>query len=222
MVALFARHTTGAGQIVDSAIYRGRPGGDGVPPAGLGGRRDPRRRPVPCSGHRTEQHLPERGRRRRAHRGRTSDTVFERLCEPWASPSSPPTPVRRPRRPGEQARTEFDTIIADWAAQRQPADISPPLSRRRRTGGLTYTVADVLADPQLQSPPGRIARSPGTNASSSEYAKGPGVVPELSDTPGPSCAGRGRPGQHNDEVYGRATRHRARRDRLAPRRRVVL
>lgn len=86
-----------------------------------------------------------------------------------------------------------------WAAERQPADIIATLSAAGVISGPINTVAEVVADPQLQAR-GMIADH--FDERIGRNVKGPGVVPVLSDTPGTiRNAGSATPGQHNDEVY---------------------
>ena len=128
------------------------------------------------------------------------DTVFRRLCAAMGQPelagdSRFVDHVARGRN-----QDELDTIIGDWAAQRQPDDIIETLSAAGVISGPINTVAEVVRDPQLRARgmlvehyDERIGRN----------VLGPGIIPVLSETPGGvRNAGPARPGQHNDEVYG--------------------
>ena len=127
------------------------------------------------------------------------DTVFRRLCGAMgqlelANDDRFANHVARGRN-----QDELDKIIGAWAAERQPADIIATLSDAGVISGPINTVAEVVADPQLQSR-GMIADH--WDERIKRNVKGPGVVPGLSDTPGTiRNAGPARPGQHNDEIY---------------------
>jgi formyl-CoA transferase len=127
------------------------------------------------------------------------DTVFRRLCGAMGQPelATDDRFVNHVARGRNQ--DELDKIIADWAAQRQPADIISTLSQAGVISGPINTVAEVVTDPQLQSR-GMIADH--WDERIGRNVKGPGVIPVLSETPGTiRKAGSARPGQHNDEVY---------------------
>jgi len=127
------------------------------------------------------------------------DTVFRRLCGAMgqlelANDDRFANHVARGRN-----QDELDKIIGAWAAERQPADIIATLSDAGVISGPINTVAEVVADPQLQSR-GMIADH--WDERIKRNVKGPGVVPVLSETPGTiRNAGPARPGQHNDEIY---------------------
>jgi formyl-CoA transferase len=127
------------------------------------------------------------------------DTVFRRLCTAMGQPELATderfaTHVARGRH-----QDELDKIIGAWAAERQPADIIATLSAAGVISGPINTVAEVVADPQLQFR-GMIADH--WDERIERNVKGPGVVPVLSQTPGTiRNAGPARPGQHNHEIY---------------------
>ena len=74
-----------------------------------------------------------------------------------------------------------------------------PSATTAPSAGPINTVAEVVADPQLQAR-GMIADH--WDERIGRNVKGPGVVPVLSESPGTiRNAGSARPGQHNDEVY---------------------
>jgi formyl-CoA transferase len=128
------------------------------------------------------------------------DTVFRRLCTAMgqaelATDDRFANHVARGRN-----QDELDKIIGDWAAERQPTDIISTLGAAGVISGPINTVAEVVADPQLQSR-GMIADH--WDERIERNVKGPGVVPVLSETPGTiRRGGSARPGQHNAEVYG--------------------
>lgn len=127
------------------------------------------------------------------------DTVFRRLCEAMDRPELSTDERFSNHAARGRNQDELDSIIGSWAAERQPAEIIATLSQAGVISGPINTVADVVADPQLQAR-GMIADH--WDERIGQNVKGPGVVPVLSATPGTiRCAGSARPGQHNDEIY---------------------
>lgn len=127
------------------------------------------------------------------------DTVFRRLCEAMDRPELSTDERFSNHTARGRNQDELDSIIGSWAAERQPAEIIATLSQAGVISGPINTVADVVADPQLQAR-GMIADH--WDERIGQNVKGPGVVPVLSATPGTiRCAGSARPGQHNDEIY---------------------
>jgi len=128
------------------------------------------------------------------------DTVFRRLCSAMDRPELATDERFADHVSRGRNQDEIDAIIGAWAAERQPADIIATLSAAGVSSGPINTVAEVVADPQLQAR-GMIADH--FDERIGRNVKGPGVVPVLSDTPGTiRYAGSAAPGQHNDEVYG--------------------
>jgi formyl-CoA transferase len=127
------------------------------------------------------------------------DTLFRRLCQAIGRPELSTddrfaTHVARGRN-----QDELDTLIGDWAAGRQPAEIIEVLTAAGVVAGPINTVAEVVTDPQLRAR-GMLVEH--YDERIGEAVLGPGVVPQLSATPGRvRNAGPARPGQHNDEVY---------------------
>jgi formyl-CoA transferase len=127
------------------------------------------------------------------------DTVFRRLCSAMDRPELATDERFADHVSRGRNQDEIDAIIGAWAAERQPADIIATLSAAGVISGPINTVAEVVADPQLQAR-GMIADH--FDERIGRNVKGPGVVPVLSDTPGTiRYAGSATPGQHNDEVY---------------------
>lgn len=127
------------------------------------------------------------------------DTVFRRLCAAMGQPELATDERFSDHVARGRNQDELDTIIGAWAAERQPADIITTLSEAGVISGPINTVAEVVRDPQLQSR-GMIADH--WDERIGRNVKGPGVVPVLSETPGTiRCAGSGKPGQHNHEIY---------------------
>jgi len=129
------------------------------------------------------------------------DTVFRRLCEAMGRPELATDERFVDHVARGRNQDEIDAIIGEWAALRQPNDIIDTLSAAGVIAGPINTVADVVRDPQFQAR-GMLVEH--YDEAAGRTVLGPGVVPVLSATPGGvRSAGPARPGQHNDEVYGR-------------------
>jgi formyl-CoA transferase len=199
MAALYRRTLTGEGQIVDAALTEAclAVQESTIPDYDIGGVvRGP-------SGTRLEGIAPSNIYRSADGSwvviAANQDTVFRRLCGAMGQPEL--ASDDRFSNHGARGRNqdELDKIIGDWAAQRAPADIIATLSEAGVISGSINTVAEVVADPQLNSR-GMIADH--WDERIKRNVKGPGVVPVLSETPGTiRNAGPARPGQHNDEIY---------------------
>lgn len=129
------------------------------------------------------------------------DTVFRRLCQAMGSPELATDERFVDHLARGRNQDELDKIIGDWAARREPHDIIATLSEAGVISGPINTVAEVVQDPQLQA---RNMIADHWDERVQRNVKGPGVVPVLSDTPGTiRNGGSARPGQDNEEVFGR-------------------
>ncbi|CAJ1584486.1 CoA transferase [[Mycobacterium] wendilense] len=199
LAALYRRTVTGTGQIVDAALTESCLAiqESTIPDYDIGGVvRGP-------SGTRLEGIAPSNIYRSSDGSwvviAANQDTVFRRLCEAMGRPelATDDRFVNHVARGRNQ--DELDKIIGEWAAQRPPAEIIDTLSKAGVISGPINTVAEVVADPQLNAR-GMIADH--FDERIGRNVKGPGVVPVLSESPGTiRSAGPARPGQHNDEVY---------------------
>ncbi|OBF21515.1 CoA transferase [Mycobacterium sp. ACS4331] len=199
LAALYRRSVTGEGQIVDTALTESCLAiqESTIPDYDIGGVvRGP-------SGTRLEGIAPsniyQSANGSWVVIAANQDTVFRRLCSAMGQPdlATDDRFVNHVARGRNQ--DELDKIIGDWAAQRQPDEIIAVLSEAGVISGPINTVAEVVADPQLQAR-GMIADH--FDERIGRNVKGPGVVPVLSESPGTiRNAGSARPGQHNDEVY---------------------
>jgi formyl-CoA transferase len=128
------------------------------------------------------------------------DTVFRRLCSAMGQPELATDNRFADHVARGRNQDELDTIIGDWAAQRQPDDIIDTLNAAGVISGPINTVAEVVCDPQLQAR-GMLVEH--YDEGIGRNVLGPGIIPVLSETPGSvRNAGSARPGQPNDEVYG--------------------
>ncbi len=199
LAALYRRTVTGTGQVVDAALTESCLAiqESTIPDYDIGGVvRGP-------SGTRLEGIAPSNIYRSSDGSwvviAANQDTVFRRLCEAMGRPelATDDRFVNHVARGRNQ--DELDKIIGEWAAQRPPAEIIDTLSKAGVISGPINTVAEVVADPQLNAR-GMIADH--FDERIGRNVKGPGVVPVLSESPGTiRSAGPARPGQHNDEVY---------------------
>lgn len=129
------------------------------------------------------------------------DTVFRRLCQAMGRPELATDERFVDHLARGRNQDELDKLIGDWAAQREPQNIIATLSEAGVISGPINTVAEVVQDPQLQA---RNMIADHWDERVQRNVKGPGVVPVLSESPGTiRNGGSARPGQDNDEVYGR-------------------
>lgn len=127
------------------------------------------------------------------------DSVFVRLCAAMSQPELADDPRFVDHGARGRHQDELDEIIGAWAAERAPADIIATLSDAGVIAGPINTVAEVVADPQLQDR-GMIADH--FDERIGRNVKGPGIMPLLSESPGAiHRAGSARPGQDNTEVF---------------------
>jgi formyl-CoA transferase len=200
LAALYRRTVTGEGQVVDAALTESclAVQESTIPDYDVGGVvRGP-------SGTRLEGIAPSNIYRTADDSwvviAANQDTVFRRLCAAMGRPELATDERFANHVARGRNQDELDTIIGDWAIERQPGEIISTLSEAGVISGLINTVAEVVKDPQLQ------ARGMITEHWDERIGRtvlGPGVVPVLSQTPGTiRCAGPARPGQHNGDVYG--------------------
>jgi formyl-CoA transferase len=127
------------------------------------------------------------------------DTLFRRLCEAMGRPELADdarfaTHVTR----GER-QDEIEEIVAEWARSHDASEIDEVLAAAGVACGPVNTIADVVADEHLHDRGAFVVQH------DEEFGAflGPGVVPQLSATPGSvRWSGRWTPGADNDEVFG--------------------
>lgn len=199
LAALYRRTVTGEGQIVDAALTEAclAVQESTIPDYDIGGVvRGP-------SGTRLEGIAPSNIYRTADGSwvviAANQDTVFRRLCAAMGRPELAADERFADHGARGRNQDELDAIIGEWAAGRQPAEIITTLNEAGVISGPINTVAEVVADPQLNAR-GMIADH--YDERIGRNVKGPGVIPVLSATPGTiRNAGSARPGQHNEEVY---------------------
>ncbi|MEU6040791.1 CoA transferase [Actinomadura sp. NPDC047616] len=197
LVALHARHRTGRGQIVDSALYeavlammeslipeweiagyqRERTGSvlPNVAPSNVYPTKDG---PVLIAANR--------------------DTIWRRLAALMGRPELADDERYATHGARGANAGELDDLIAAWTADQESSALLELLHENGIPAGLTYRARDMLADPHYK------AREAIIRMAHPDFGDFPmqGVFPKLSDTPGEVRTVGPSLGQHNTEVYG--------------------
>jgi crotonobetainyl-CoA:carnitine CoA-transferase CaiB-like acyl-CoA transferase len=130
--------------------------------------------------------------------GANQDTVFARL----ASAMEAPALAQDPRYADHQARgvnqAELDAIIARWTATLSTGELLPLLERHGIPSGLIYRAADMLGDPHF------VAREAIVSTPHPQFGtlRMQNVAPRLSASPSSVRSPAPALGQHNSEIYG--------------------
>ena len=130
--------------------------------------------------------------------GANQDTVFARLCEAMQSPEL----ASDARYSDHQARGahqhELDQVIAAWTARLDTRELLALLEEHGVPSGLIYRAADMFDDPHF------VARNAIATTTHPSFGKlrMQNVAPRLSATPGSIRTPAPELGQHNEEVYG--------------------
>lgn len=98
---------------------------------------------------------------------------------------------------GENQR-EIEGLVSRWAAQYSRGELAKRLEEAGVPSGVVFTVADIFADP-LFTERGILLTHEGDDG---RRLVMPGIIPELSPTPGDVEWAGGDAGSHNREVYG--------------------
>ncbi|MPZ63962.1 MAG: CoA transferase [Pseudonocardiaceae bacterium] len=197
VIALFARESTGRGQVVDSAIYeavlammesllpeweiantrRERSGAvlPGIAPSNVYPSADGAEVLIAAN----------------------RNTVFGRLCAVMDRPDLTADPRFADHAGRGQHAAELDAIIAEWSSALPTDELLRRLHGGGVPGGLAYTAADMLGDEHFA------ARRAVIRLVHDKFGEFPmqNVVPKLSDTPGFLRRPGPDLGQDNDEVY---------------------
>jgi len=128
-----------------------------------------------------------------------NDNLFRRLCDAMGRPElAGDTRFATHAARGEN-QEEIEGIVADWARERDAAEIDRVLNEAGVVCGPIYTVAEIFRDPQYAS---REMLVEHVDPEFGPYV-GPGIVPKFSETPGAvRWSGTWEHGSHNEEVYG--------------------
>jgi crotonobetainyl-CoA:carnitine CoA-transferase CaiB-like acyl-CoA transferase len=128
-----------------------------------------------------------------------ADTVFRRLAEAMGRPELADDRRFVNHLARGEHQEEIEAIVAEWARERDAAEIDRVLNEAGVICGPIYTIADIFEDPQFQ------ARDMLLRHDDPEFGEyvGPGIVPKFSETP---CEVRWsatwEEGSHNRDVYG--------------------
>jgi formyl-CoA transferase len=128
------------------------------------------------------------------------DSVFARLCAAMGQPELATDPRFADHAARGRNQDELDALIGEWSVRFSADKLTDVLSEAGVVVGPVNTIAEVVADPHLQAR-GMIADHFDERAG--RVVRGPGVVPQFSETPGRiRNAGPPEPGCDNAAVYG--------------------
>ncbi len=126
------------------------------------------------------------------------DSVFKRFMKAIGRPDMAEDPRYANNNLRVKANDELDAVISEWAAQHEAAEAERILDEAGVPTGSIYSIADIAKDPHFQA----------RNMIQEREIEGigsikiPGVVPQLSDTPGGTEWLGPKLGEHNLEIYG--------------------
>jgi formyl-CoA transferase len=127
-----------------------------------------------------------------------NDNLFRRLCDAMGRPELADDTRFATHAARGANQEEIESIVADWARERDAAEIDRVLNEAGVVCGPIYTVAEIFQDPQYG------AREMLVDHDDPEFGPyvGPGIVPKFSETPGAvRWSGTWEHGSHNEEVY---------------------
>jgi formyl-CoA transferase len=128
-----------------------------------------------------------------------ADTVFRRLCDAMGQPELADDPRFVNHLARGEHQEEIEAIVAEWAAERDAAEIDSVLNAAGVICGPIYTIADIFEDEQFKARDMLLTHE---DPEFGEYV-GPGIVPKFSGTP---CevrwSARWEEGADNRDVYG--------------------
>ena len=128
-----------------------------------------------------------------------ADGVFRRLCEAMGRPELADDERFGTHGARGDNQEEIEGIVAEWALERDAAEIDRVLNDAGVICGPIYTIADIFEDPQFK------ARDMLIEHVDPEFGPyiGPGIVPKLTRTPGSvRWSATWDEGSHNQEIYG--------------------
>ncbi len=130
--------------------------------------------------------------------GGNGDSIFKRFMRAIGQPAMADDPRFANNNLRVKANAEIDSVIGEWAARHNYAEAIAILDAAGVPAGPIYSIADIAADPHFQARNMIQEREvPGVGS-----LKIPGIVPQLSETPGTTEWLGPRLGEHNREVYG--------------------
>jgi formyl-CoA transferase len=128
-----------------------------------------------------------------------ADNVFRRLCQAMGMPELADDERFSTHLARGDNQDEIEGIVADWAAERDAAEIDRILNENGVICGPVYTIADIFEDEHFWA---REMLLKHVDPEFGEYI-GPGIVPKFSETPGEvRWSATWAEGSHNAEVYG--------------------
>lgn len=130
--------------------------------------------------------------------GANQDTVFARLCEAMEQPALAQEPAYRDHTARGEHQRQLDELIAQWTATFATRDLLARLEKFGIPSGLIYRTADMLADPHF------LAREAIVTTQHPHFGalRMQNVAPRLSASPGSIRGPAPELGQHNGEIYG--------------------
>ena len=127
------------------------------------------------------------------------DTLFRRLADVMGRPELAEDERFATHAARARNGEELDSIIAEWAQDRDAEEIDRVLNEAGVVCGPIYTVADIFEDPQYRAREMLLAHD---DPEIGPFV-GPGIVPKFSHTPGAvRWPGTSDEGSHNRDVYG--------------------
>ena len=130
--------------------------------------------------------------------GANQDTVFARLCEAMGSPGLASDRRYADHQARGENQRELDELIANWSAKFQTRELLDLLERSGVPSGLIYRTPDMLEDPHFA------ARQAIVETTHPQFGRlrMQNVAPRLSLSPSSIRTPAPALGQHNDEVFG--------------------
>jgi len=196
-LALLSRQSSGAGQVIDVALYEAMFNLlEGVIPEydGAGVVREP-------SGTTVTGIVPTNTYRCADNKfvviGGNGDSIFKRLMKAAGRPDMADDPRLGDNAGRVRFEHEIDEALAAWCGSLSSSDVLSQLDAQRVPAGPIYNAADMLADPHFN------ARGLYEQVEiNGEPLKLPAMMPKLSDTPGETCWPGPAVASHNDEILG--------------------
>jgi formyl-CoA transferase len=146
--------------------------------------------------------------------GANQDTVFARLCEAMGKPALAQDPHYRDHTARGENQQALDNLIAQWTATLSTPDLLAALEKAGVPSGLIYRTSDMLDDPHYAARQAIVT----TEHPAFGKLRMQNVAPRLSASPSSVRTPAPELGQHNDQVYGELLGYdRAARDALRTR-----
>ncbi len=130
--------------------------------------------------------------------GANQDTVFARLCDAMGAPALAQDPAYRDHTARGENQQPLDALIANWTAAHGTRELLDKLEKFGIPSGLIYRTADMLTDPHFA------ARQAIVSTEHPQFGtlRMQNVAPRLSVSPSSVRSPAPDLGQHNEEIYG--------------------